>query len=262
MSQIPQNPPSVGSSADLTAALQQAEKELATLKAKLQSSSRMTAVVGVLVLALLSGYFYYGYTQINEVLQPKKLVDATSSYLDDQLPEIRQQLETQIKDHASEWIQTISDQAFESIPGLRGAAEDFAISQLNEVFDQVASLTEDEFKKFLTDNRELLETTFKELADNPKVSDELLKQLETALDEQLGGEMKTKAEDLLAMVTKLADEVESLKDGKNLGDLERRKLNILKIAKRLQVEQGLQKDEDEVEMLKDAVKGTEEKEAS
>lgn len=258
------NPTNAGSSADLATVLQQTERELATLKAKLASSSKTTAIVALIVLALVSGYFTYGYTEFSSVLQPKEIVNAAASYVEDQIPQIRQQIEGQIKDNAPEWVQLVSDEGFAAIPDLRGALEDFALSQLNEVFDQVATLTEDEFKKFLTENRDLVETTFKELADNPKVSDDLLKQLEEALDQQLGVEMKTQAEDLLSTLEKLGDEVEKLKEGKNLGELEAKKRRILMIARLLQHEQALQKEEDEMEILKplqEAVKGPDEKDA-
>jgi hypothetical protein len=91
-----------------------------------------------------------------------------------------------------------------------------------------------------------------------------LKQLEEALDQQLGVEMKTQAEDLLSTLEKLGDEVEKLKEGKNLGELEAKKRRILMIARLLQHEQALQKEVDELEMLKplqDAVKGPDEKDA-
>jgi hypothetical protein len=250
--------PAGAASADLTSALQQAERELAALKVKLRSSSRLTGIVGLVILALLSGYFYYGYTEINSLLQPKQIVNAASDFIDQQLPEIRQQLESQIKNNSGEWMQTASDEALNAIPQLRAAIEDFAIDHMNEVMDQVATITEDEFRKFITDNRELVETTFKELADNPKVSDELLKQLEAALDQQLGVEMKSQAEDLLDLLAKLADEVESLREGKNLGELERKKRSILMIARRLQHDQALTSEGDDLEMLKplqEAVKG-------
>jgi hypothetical protein len=260
MSNSTPNPTNATSAADPTVVLQQTERELASLKAKLRSSSRMTCIVGLIILGLLSAYFYYGYSEINALLQPKEVVAATSSYIDDQLPAIREQLETQIKDNSEQWAQMVSDYAYEAIPELRLALEDFALKQLDEVFDQVASLTEEEFKKFLVDNRDLVETAFKELADNPKVSDELLAKLEAALEEELGVQMKDQAKDLLDTLEKLADEVEVLKEGKNLEELGAAKRRVLMLARRLQHDQGLASDGSELEILKplqDAVKGAE-----
>ncbi|MBI5759529.1 MAG: hypothetical protein HZA46_13505 [Planctomycetales bacterium] len=261
MSQTTTNP---DPSADFSATLKQAETELAALKSKLRTSSRITSVVATLVLIVLSGYFYFGYTEISAALQPKELADATAAYIDSQLPEVRQQMEGQVKENAAEWVKLASEHSFEAIPEMRLALENFVIEHMNELFDQVATLTEDEFRTFLKDHREIVEVSFKDLADNPTVSDEHLAQLVQALEEELGVEMKTQAEDLLALLDKLADEVERLKEGKNLGDLEKKKLRILMIARRLQTDQGLQKDEDDLEMLKplqDAVKGAVEKDA-
>ena len=81
------------------------------------------------------------------------------------------------------------------------------------------------------------------------MSDEHLAQLVLALEVELGVSMKTQAEDLLALLDKLADEVERLKVGKNLGDLEKKKLRILTIARRLQTDQGLKSDGSDIEVL-------------
>ena len=236
-------------STDLSATLKQVENELAALKSKLRSSSRMTVVVGTLILVLLSGYFYYGYSQISGLLQTKVLANAAAAFIEDQMPEVRQQLENQVKNNAEEWAQMLSDRSFEAVPEMRLALENFVLKRMDDLFDQVATLTEDEFRKFLRGHREIIEISFQDLADNPKVSDEHLAQLVLALEVELGVSMKTQAEDLLALLDKLADEVERLKVGKNLGDLEKKKLRILTIARRLQTDQGLKSDGSDIEVL-------------
>ena len=87
---------------------------------KLNSSFKMLLIVGLLVNAVIVGYFSWMYSALKEVLEPKGVADMISMEISDRIPEIGKELETHLTDEAPEIVNSLKMLAInESAPLLR-----------------------------------------------------------------------------------------------------------------------------------------------
>ena len=161
------------------------------------------------------------------------LVPFGARMLEDRLPEARKALVKQIADSAPAWAKEVSVQARKEIPGLRVKLETYVLSNTDQVLDKVSTLTEDQFRKALRENREIVESGFKELSSSDKLSDETLNAMVNALEQELKSDMKSQAEDVLETLQYLSERVQRLSTGKSLDEQERYMRQILMIARRM-----------------------------
>ena len=211
----------------------QLTQQISRHESAISRSSRFTNIIGAIALVALSIYFYFGYTMIAGVLEPEMLVPYGARMLEDRLPEARKALVKQIADSAPAWAKEASLQARKEIPSLRGKLESYVLSNTDQVLDKVSTLTEDQFRKALRDNRELVESGFKELSSNDKLSDATLTAMVNALEQELKSDMKSQAKDVLETLQYLSERVQRLSAGKSLDEQERYMRQILMIARRM-----------------------------
>ncbi len=219
--------------ATLSDRMTQLTQQISRHESAISRSSRTTNIIGVIALVALSIYFYFGYTMIAGLLEPKTLVPYGARMLEDRLPEARKALVKQISDSAPYWAKEASVQARKEIPGLRGKLENYVISNTDQVLGKVSTLTEDQFRKALRENRELVESGFKELSSSDKLSDETLNAMVNALERELKSDMKSQAEIVLESLQYLSERVQRLSVGKSLDEQERYMRQILMIARRM-----------------------------
>lgn len=219
--------------ATLSDRMTQLTQQISGHESAISRSSRITNLIGAIALVALSIYFYFGYTMIAGLLEPKTLVPYGARMLEDRLPEARKALVKQIADSAPAWAKEMSVQARKEIPGLRGKLENYVLSNTDQVLDKVSTLTEDQFRKALQDNRELVESGFKELSSNDKLSDATLTALVNALEQELNSDMKSQAKDVLETLQYLSERVQRLSAGRSLDEQERYMRQILMIARRM-----------------------------
>lgn len=168
---------------------------------------------------------------ISGLLEPDRLVPYGASMLESRLPEARKALVKQIADSAPSWAKELSVQARKEIPGLRTKLETYVLSNTDEIMNKVSTLTEDQFRKALQENREIVESGFKELSSNDKLSEETLNALVSALEQELKSDLKSQAKDLLETLQYLSERVQRLSAGKSLDEQERYMRQILMIAR-------------------------------
>lgn len=223
------NMPAVALSDRITQLTQQISRH----ESAIGRSANITTAVGLIALVALSIYFYVGYTMIADLLEPKNLVPLGARMLDDRLPEAREALVKQITQSAPGWAKEVSVQVRKEIPGLRGKLEDYVLSNTDELLGKVTNLTEDQFRKTIRENRDLLDGGFKELANSEKLSEETMNALVNALEQELKSDMKSQAEIVLETLRYLSERVQRLASGKNLDEQERYMRQILMIARRM-----------------------------
>ncbi len=219
--------------ATLSDRMTQLTQQISGHESAISRSTRMTNLIGVIALVALSVYFYVGYTMIADLLQPERLVPYGARMLEDRLPEARRALVKQIADSAPHWAEQVSVQARKEIPGLRGQLETYVLSNTDQLLAKVSTLTEDQFRKTLQENRELVESGFKELSSSDKLSDATLAALVNALEQELKSDMKSQAKDVLETLQYLSERVQRLSAGKSLDEQERYMRQILMIARRM-----------------------------
>jgi hypothetical protein len=236
----PSSPPATpASSSSIKASLDETERLIKNCTARTRMGNTMTLVVGVLILGALGAYFTYGYIQIADVLEPKKLVDAAETFIEDRIPEVRKTLEAEVDKSAPIWAESLSKQAQSSLPSVREKLETYIVEQVDSTLADTVSLTEDHFRSMLKDKRQVLENGFKDLANSPALAKDTLKEIEDAMEGAFQADMKQGAAELFATLGLMNSTLARLKAGQQLTQQEYRKRQILMLLRRLQTEQIL-----------------------
>ena len=132
-------------------------QKLSQQEASISRSTTVTMVVGVIALALLTAYFYFGYGEIAKLLEPKTLVPYGAGMLEDNLPDARQRMVQLVNDSAPAWAEQVSQNLRQSIPTAREKLEDYILSQTDDMLVQTTKITEEKFRATIQENRELVE---------------------------------------------------------------------------------------------------------
>ncbi|MBM4002848.1 MAG: hypothetical protein FJ295_06100 [Planctomycetes bacterium] len=218
----------------LDATLESTQQMLGRTASRLRLANSFTLIVGVLLVALLAGYFIFGYRQLAEIMEPDTLVAAASTWIEEQLPVARRTVQDEVTRHAPDWAESLSKQAQNSLPDLRGKLEEHVLLQVDEMAEKAMDISEVEFRKFLRDNREPLRKSFEELAVNPQLADESLQLIEEMVDREFQFNMREGADDLFAILNLMTAKLSRLKSGKDLDELEQLERRVLMLARRLQ----------------------------
>jgi hypothetical protein len=238
MSELMTPPPDGAQSAALRARLDRLHRELAAQARRTNRSTLLTAVVAAVALVALGGYFAYGYTQIEEVTRPEKLVDVAQLLIDENLPTARKAVEDEVVKSAPTWAEGLSKQAVAALPMAREKLRDYATERMDASLDQATLMSEEQFREFLRRNRAELERMFKDLADNPQRADASLGELEKMLEAQLKSNMQATSGELLTALTSCNAKLKRLGAAQGLSREEQIERRVLMLARRLQEERS------------------------
>jgi hypothetical protein len=208
---------------------------LAGQQARLARGSMLTAGIGALLCLALAFWFYYGYVKIQEVMTPQVIVQAAESTVMEALPKARAALEKQINESADEWAADFSKQVQENIPEVRRKMEEFVVERSADAIDQFQVLSANQFRTFVQNHQAQLADGFRSLK-NQEEAERFVQDLHVAIQEEIGGDMKGQAEDMLHTLVDLNAKLESLAKGERLNHEQALEREILMIARRLQLE--------------------------
>ncbi|MGE5192702.1 MAG: hypothetical protein ACM3U2_09380, partial [Deltaproteobacteria bacterium] len=220
----------------LQSRLEQIQQELSRERRRVARATRLTAVVGLLALILLSVYFYYGYHEFAYATEPEHVVDAAEVVIDSHLPEARRSLESQIIKSAPEWAEGLSKQAQNAIPQARQKLTDHFVEAADQATQESLIMSEDKYRGFLRDNRPMLEKKFKELGKDPNLAEQSLLELQVPLEAKLGTAMKVDAAALSKDIASVTRNLNNLAANKNLTPEQQVERRVWMIARRLQME--------------------------
>ena len=224
--------------------LQEVEQNLAAISEGLSRSARTTKTVGLVLMAALLGYFVWGFSYINELFNPDKIVPLAGVMIQDNLPSLRQTLETSLTEQAPIWAEGLSTSAIEAAPSAREQLEDYAIEQTSASIEQVAEVGEKEFRAILKDNRSQFEVTFEQLADDQEYSEETLEVFRDAVNAQLGQDMQSQATEVLGTLIALHDKLDKLAAGETMNQEEATERHALMMIRHLQLREADESFED------------------
>src|SRR5262245_31927425 len=128
--------------------LDRLQRELTSLKGRINRSTTLTVVVVAAGLILLGGYLIYGYVEIAAATQPNAVVDAATGLVDESLPEARKALRQEITKSAPAWAAGLSKEARDQMPALRKKLEQLTVDGLDSGLREADLLTEKEIKEF------------------------------------------------------------------------------------------------------------------
>ncbi len=225
--------------ASLGARLEQAHRDIKALRGRVSSGAWLTLLLGALVLAALSFYFWYGHNQISEFVKPSTLTGMGQTMLDEKIPEVRLQVQEEIVKQSPAWVKRLSDQAIEGMPNARVRLVDYVSKQIERGLEQNELVSGEQFRRVLRENREKLERDAQDLATSPELTEERFDQLVELLDKDLGIGLKDKSEIVLGSLFSLNQKLERLAPGKDLTPREIEERNFLMLIRRVQQTKGL-----------------------
>ncbi len=224
----------MSSNKSLTDRAEAVYRQLRSMRRRFRLSAWITLIVGGLLLLLVAFYFSFGYAKISELKDPDLIVSLVGQMADDQIPILRQNIESQVKQNATTWAQQASDQVLDAIPRVREEIEKLALQQSNEVIARINMVGEDKFREILKQNRDAVQNTIDELKRGETAPDDTMLILQHAIEKEMQIDAKNQAEALRVMVTDLNASMEKLQAGENLNREQRAERRALMLARRLQ----------------------------
>jgi hypothetical protein len=210
-----------------------AHRKVTQLHRQFRRGTWITAIVGILLLGLLSGYFAYGYTEISNLTKPEMLVNWVGDMVDNQIQGLANTAQSEVKAHASEWIDQACQQGIAYLPQGREQLEDVALKLTDEFVSKHTVMAEDMFRRVLKEHHGTIKDTLDQLAAKQDVSKELLAPLQAAIESELKVEMEAQAKDLLEALVEMDAKAQRLQDGANLDEGERIERRILAIVRQM-----------------------------
>lgn len=215
--------------------LNASQQKLNTLEAELNSANRLTLTIGTLMLLVLAGYFAYGYSEIKRLLEPDTLVPYGAQMIQERIPEARQAIVQQISNSAPQWAEQMSVRIREELPQIRAKMEEYFLKQTEDMLQQVTKISDEHMRKALKDNKDVLDTHIKELAESEQLSEAGAEALVSVLENELKQDLKDQSGIVLDTVQSLDARVKHLATGVNLDEEEAVERRILMLARRLQL---------------------------
>lgn len=217
--------------------LQAVENELSKISTGMARSAKVTAFIGIILMAAMLGYFTFGFSEIEDLTKPENLVALAGEVVNSSLPEIRESVQSTVKDQAPDWAQAISDQAIGATPTIRESLEDHILAQTEGVIANGVNLGEAEFRKILRENKSSFEDTLDELAEGEEFSEETMQIFLEAVNKELGRDMEDQAEEVLGTLIALNEKIQKLSSNSGLNKEEALERQTLMVIRRLQIKE-------------------------
>ena len=217
--------------------LQTVENDLSKISTSMARSAKVTGFIGVILMAAMLAYFIFGFGEIEDLTKPENLVALAGEVVNSSLPEIRESVQTTVKDQAPDWAQAISDQAIGATPTIRESLEDHILAQTEGVIANGVNLGEAEFRKILRENKSSFEDTLDELAEGEEFSEETMQIFLDAGNQELGRDMEDQAEEVLGTLIALNEKIQKLSSNSGLNKEEALERQTLMVIRRLQIKE-------------------------
>ena len=212
-------------------------RELKSMRRRFQIGSWVTLIVGGLLLALVAVYFSIGYSEISDLRDPDLIVSFVGQTVDDQIPIVRQRIESEINNNAATWAEQASQQVVDGIPTLREHIEQLALQQSDTVIAKIDVVGEQQFRRLLDENRSTMQKAIEDLKNDEDVSEEVLLALQQAIEKELQIGGAEQADAVLTIVSSMNKNMAEILAGEDLTREQMAERRVLMLAKRFQVEQ-------------------------
>lgn len=216
--------------------LERLERQIASQRTRIARGSRVTLFIALLLLIALAGWFYFGYTNFHEVTRPQMVVQAAEGFIDTNLPELRKAVEAEIVRSAPGWAEQLSLELQSGMPQAREHLENYIVEQMDAVLHETNSMSQDQFRTFLKENRGVLEQGFKDLASSPTVAEETMQNVIDALDKQFSKQMQVESADLFSTVSMMKKKLDRLATAQNLSNEQQLERRMLMLTRRMKLE--------------------------
>ncbi len=235
------HPPAPGAPAptDLCRRLEKVRQELALQRRSAARSATLTGFFGVLALVALSICIRVGYTKIEEYTTTTSLADFARVTVEDYAPRAREMLEQEVARSAPAWSASFGRWILDGAPSTREALEDRIMARLDPAIAGARIIDDQQFTRFLRENRPVVERAFKELAARDTLAEDARKDLDEALDQRFGGALRANSAEALESLRALNAKLARLQEGKNLTREEQLERRLVSLLRRLQLERDV-----------------------
>jgi hypothetical protein len=216
--------------------IDQLVKRLASRSRMTNFGSTLTLLIGLIAVGALSFYFYYGYTEIKNITNPKTVVDFIQGQISDNAVPVREAAAKHIRESAPKLAEDLSNQLMAQMPVARGELESHLRTFIQGKFDEAKVLTQDTFRKLIQDHRAEFDEAMKTIQSD-KESEKFMDMFMPIVEKNAGFEIQTNAGEALGAFGDLNNRLEKLAKGENLTDLEKQQRYLLGLVQRLRVEQ-------------------------
>jgi hypothetical protein len=251
----PEAPASSGSS--LGDQLDAAQAELAKRGAAVRMSTNVTVGIGVVLIVLMIGYFSYGLSQIKDLADPEILISLVQDQLqganlpsdldsafkklkDEGLPtsleDLKGWIDEQIDANAGPIAEQFSKQAIEMAPSIRKTLENYALERMEELVDQGTTFTADKFAEMVDENRITIEGAMADIAGDVDLTEVVIKNLVTMLEEDLGTDIQEHASLVLGTLNALNTKLDRLATADDLNHEEQLEKDSLMLLRQVLVD--------------------------
>jgi hypothetical protein len=150
----------------------------------------MTLLVGVVLIAGLGFYFYYGFSVIGSLLSEKEaasnIVGIVEGQLTENLEPARKYLEGVIKENASTWAAMASDAVVDGMPAAREQAVVMAVAAMDQSMEESRRHANQVVASYVRKNEAKIKDAVKRLSSgSAKEADEFMADLRDAFGKEL-----------------------------------------------------------------------------
>lgn len=231
------------SSASHDARVESLRQELAALRGRISFGTTLVLLAALVAGAAAAGelllYTHHFKPAVDEVATPERIVAIGEQYLDEKIPEVKTQIESEVNRNAAVWAQNLSNQAVQGLPTVRERLEEYVVRHVGESADHVDFLSEQTFRDFLRTNKVQLEKQFETLSREPDVAEGQINELATLLERHVQADMQLQSREFTSALTLCIEKLKRLSDpASKLTEEEQHEKRVAMLARRLQIERA------------------------
>jgi len=180
---------------ELEGRVQEIEKSVDTLEsqvraqiARAQSGSRAMLVIGIILIAIIFIYMTWISAKVKELSNPEDLAMILEQRVSEHVPELVEQLETELTTRASDNIEYVLDDLLKRVPGLSGRVEEAAFKLVDQFAEKLDAKADEIVKDMLAAKKKELDPLVEAAAIKGDAT-ELKKAFKKSLEDAIGPKM-------------------------------------------------------------------------
>jgi hypothetical protein len=186
------------------------QPEASQFNSQISSRALLCAILAGVVVAEVVAIASYAYYRVNTAMEPENLADRVEVAIQENYPEMREQMIAQVKQDAPEIAAQVSQELVGAVPAGREELEELTQRQIALGLDQATEFSAEQFRQVLRDNREEFVQVFEAIEDAPDDVRQLVLNTEEDLEASLGVDLQKQARSALRVHRQLNDKLEHL----------------------------------------------------
>lgn len=180
----------IQTSGELKARMTSLEKSLGGHARSASFGAGMTLLLGVVLIAGLGFYFWYGFSVIGGFLSEKtaasNIIDIIEGQLNDNLEPARDYLEKMVKSNAPSWAAMASNAVVDGMPAAREHAVAMSITAMDQGLEENRRHANAVVAAYIKKNEAKIKDAVQRLSSgNPKEADQLLADLKESFNKEM-----------------------------------------------------------------------------